>query len=130
LCKLASRIEALSAPGAVLISDKVYDEIKNQNDIKSIHLGKFNLKNVKRRVDIYAISNDGLSIPTPAQTGVKAGSEKSIAVLPFLNMSADPENEYFSDGISEEILNALTRVEGLQVTARSSSFFLKEKMKI
>src|SRR5678815_5434254 len=54
-------------------------------------------------------------------------SDKSIAVLPFVNMSADPENEYFSDGISEEILNALTRVEGLQVTARTSSFSFKGK---
>ena len=58
---------------------------------------------------------------------MKAGAEKSIAVLPFVNMSADPENEYFSDGISEEILNALTRVEGLQVTARTSSFSFKGK---
>jgi TolB-like protein/class 3 adenylate cyclase/Tfp pilus assembly protein PilF len=124
---LASRIEALSVPGAVLISDKVYDEVKNQSGIKCTPLGKFSLKNVKRQVDVYAIANDGLAIPTPAQTGVKAGSEKSIAVLPFVNISADPENEYFSDGISEEILNALTRVEGLQVTARSSSFFFKGK---
>jgi len=124
---LASRIEGLSVPGAVLISDKVYDEIKNQNKIKSTQLGKFNLKNVKRPVDVYAIANEGLIIPTPAQLGMKAGREKTIAVLPFVNMSADPENEYFSDGISEEILNALTRVEGLQVTARSSSFFFKGK---
>ena len=90
-------------------------------------MGKFNLKNVKRQVDVYAIANDGLVIPTAAQIGYKAGSEKSIAVLPFVNMSADPENEYFSDGISEEILNALTRVEGLQVTARTSSFSFKGK---
>jgi TolB-like protein/Tfp pilus assembly protein PilF len=111
----------------VLISDKVYDEVKNQSGIKCTPLGKFSLKNVKRQVEVYAIANAGLAIPTPAQTGVKAGSEKSIAVLPFVNISADPENEYFSDGISEEILNALTRVEGLQVTARSSSFFFKGK---
>jgi TolB-like protein/Tfp pilus assembly protein PilF len=78
-------------------------------------------------VEVYAIANEGLIVPTPAQAGIKAGSEKSIAVLPFINMSADPENEYFSDGISEEILNALTHVEGLQVTARSSSFSFKGK---
>jgi TolB-like protein/class 3 adenylate cyclase/Tfp pilus assembly protein PilF len=124
---LASRIEALSAPGAVLISDKVFDEVKNQSDIKTTALGKFNLKNVKRQVEVYAIANEGLVIPTPAQTGVKSGAEKSIAVLPFVNMSTDPENEYFSDGISEEILNALTKVEGLQVTARTSSFSFKGK---
>jgi adenylate cyclase len=124
---LASRIEGLAIPGAVLISDKVYDEVKNQTDIKTLSLGRFNLKNVKRQVEVYAIANEGLVVPTAVQLGVKAGSEKSIAVLPFVNMSADPENEYFSDGISEEILNALTRVEGLQVTARSSSFSFKGK---
>lgn len=126
---LASRIESLSVPGAVLISDKLYDEIKNQNDIDSVSLGKFHLKNVKRPVEIYAIANEGLVIPTPAHVGGKAGSDKSIAVLPFVNMSADPENEYFSDGIAEEILNALTRVDGLQVCSRSSSFTFKGKNK-
>jgi TolB-like protein/class 3 adenylate cyclase/Tfp pilus assembly protein PilF len=124
---LASRIEALSVPGAVLISDKVFDEIKNQIEIKTFSLGKFNLKNVKRQVEVYAIANEGLVVPTIEQTGVKAGDAKSIAVLPFVNMSADPDNEYFSDGISEEILNALTRVEGLQVTSRTSSFSFKGK---
>ncbi len=124
---LASRIESLSIPGAVLISDKVFDEVKNQNDIVTTPLGKFNLKNVKRPVEVFAIANEGLITPTLAQMGVKCGSDKSIAVLPFINMSADPENEYFSDGISEEILNALTRVEGIQVTARSSSFSFKGK---
>ncbi|MEO7983367.1 MAG: adenylate/guanylate cyclase domain-containing protein [Bacteroidota bacterium] len=124
---LASRIEALAVPGAVFISDKIYDEIKNQAGIKTVPLGKFNLKNVKRQVEVYAIANEGLVIPTAAQLGVKAGAENSIAVLPFINMSADPENEYFSDGISEEILNALTHVEGLRVTARSSSFSFKGK---
>lgn len=124
---IASRIEALSAPGGVLVSDKVFDEVKNQADIKTVSLGKFSLKNVKRQVEIFAITNENLVIPTPAQVSVKSGSNKTIAVLPFINMSADPENEYFSDGISEEILNALTKVDGLQVTARSSSFFFKGK---
>ena len=124
---VASRIEALSVPGAVLISDKVFDEVKNQVEIKTKMLGKFSLKNVTRQIEVYAIANEGLVIPTLAEISIKAGSEKSIAVLPFVNMSADPENEYFSDGISEEILNALTHVEGLRVTARSSSFSFKGK---
>jgi len=124
---LASRIESIGVPGAVLISDKVFDEVKNQNGIKTISLGKVSLKNVKRPLEVHAIANEGLVIPTAAQIGVKAGSEKSIAVLPFVNMSADAENEYFSDGISEEILNALTHVEGIQVTARTSSFSFKGK---
>jgi len=124
---LASRIEALASPGSVLISDKVFDEIKNQTSIKTVALGAFHLKNVKRPVDIYAIANEDLVVPTSVETGINSGGEKSIAVLPFVNMSADPENEYFSDGISEEILNALTQVEGLRVTARTSSFTFKGK---
>lgn len=124
---LASRIEALSVPGAVLISDKIFDEIKNQIEIKTSSLGKFNLKNVKRQVEVYAIANEGLVVPGIEQLGVKANDAKSIAVLPFVNMSADPDNEYFSDGISEEILNALTHVEGLRVTSRTSSFSFKGK---
>lgn len=124
---VASRIEAISVPGAVVISDKVFDEIKNQNEISAISLGRFNLKNIKRQVEVYAINNEGLIIPTAVQLGIKAGNEKSIAVLPFVNMSSDAENEYFSDGISEEILNALTRVKGLQVSARTSSFSFKGK---
>ncbi len=124
---LASRIETLAVPGSVFISDKVFDEVKNQKDITTVSLGRFSLKNVKRQVDIYAITSDGLEIPTTAQLGAKTGSEKSIAVLPFLNMSNDPENEYFSDGMAEEILNALTRVEGIRVTSRTSSFSFKGK---
>ncbi len=124
---LASRVEALAIPGSTLISDKVFDEVKNQSGIHTTRLGKFNLKNVKRQVEVYAIANEGLIVPTAAQVGVKNGADKSIAVLPFINMSADPENEYFSDGMAEEILNALTHVEGLRVTARSSSFSFKGK---
>jgi adenylate cyclase len=124
---LASRIEALASPGAILISDKVYDEVKNQRTIQTKELGSYRLKNVKRQVDVYAIANEGLVVPTQAQLGAKTGNNKSIAVLPFVNMSGSPENEYFSDGISEEILNVLTKVDGLQVTARTSSFHFKGK---
>jgi len=124
---IASRIESLAIPGAVLISDKMQDEIKNQIDITTRSLGKFVLKNVKQQVEVFAITNQGLLVPTAAQTGVKAGADKSIAVLPFINMSSDPDNEYFSDGISEEILNGLSRVDGLQVCSRTSSFTFKGK---
>ena len=124
---IASRIESISVPGGVLISDKIFDEVKNHVDIKTVPLGKVNLKNVKRPIEVHAIANEGLVIPTTVQIGIKAGSDKSIAILPFVNMSADPENEYFSDGISEEILNSLTHVEGIRVTARTSSFSFKGK---
>lgn len=75
---------------------------------------------------MYAISNSGIKVPARSELkGKLKQNKKTIAVLPFVNMSADPENEYFSDGITEEILNALARVEMLQVTARTSSFAFK-----
>ena len=123
---VAARVEGLGIPGSVLISEKVFDEVKNHGDIQTVDLGSFNLKNVKRPMAVYAIANGGLSIPGDDDVqGQRAGSGKSVAVLPFVNMSSDPENEFFSDGITEEIINALVRVNGLQVTARTSSFAFK-----
>lgn len=122
---VASRIEALSVPGAVLVSDKVYDEIKNQTSISVTSLGNFNLKNVKRPVEVYAVTNDGLIVPELRGTGSAQETDYSIAVLPFRNLSADPDNEYLSDGISEEILNALSKVAGLRVCSRTSTFVYK-----
>ena len=123
---VASRIEGLGVPGSVLVSGKVFDEIKNQPDIETRGLGSFNLKNIKHPTRVYAISNRGLSIPSESNVRPdRAARTRSVAVLPFVNMSSDPENEFFSDGITEEIINALTRVNGLQVTARTSSFAFK-----
>jgi TolB-like protein/class 3 adenylate cyclase/Tfp pilus assembly protein PilF len=126
---IASRIESLSIPGSVLISEKIYDDIKNNNLLSAEYLGAYKLKNVKTSVKIYALNNSGLKIPTDQQLKAKTGFEErnSIAVLPFVNMSADPENEYFSDGITEEILNALTNIKSLKVTSRTSSFAFKGK---
>jgi TolB-like protein/Tfp pilus assembly protein PilF len=125
---VTSRIESLSVPGAVLISDKLQDELSSHPEFTTKSLGKFNLKNVKRPIEIFAVKAENLKIPTSKELKIKKiDSSKSIAVLPFLNMSADPENEYFSDGITEEILNALTKLDGLQVTSRTSSFAFKGK---
>ena len=125
---VASRIENLAVSGSILISDKVYDEIKNQPFFSKASLGTIQLKNVKRPVSVYAISNEGLVVPSV--NDIRSGSEaktKSLAVLPFVNISSDPENEYFSDGITEEIINALTNLESLKVIARTSAFAFKGK---
>jgi adenylate cyclase len=125
---LASRIESLGIPGSVLISDKLNFAVKNQDTISTKSLGFFELKNIKEPIEIFTIINQGIKVPERSELkGKMKERKKSIAVLPFINMSADQENEYFSDGIAEEILNALVRVEGLQVTARTSSFFFKGK---
>lgn len=123
---IASRIEGLSTSGSVLISDKLADDLKNQPGFGFKSLGKFQLKNVKRPVEVYAVTNKGLSVPDAREIETRREEHvKSIAVLPFVNMSSDPENEYFSDGITEELLNALSKIDGLQVTARTSSFAFK-----
>lgn len=125
---VASRIESLAVSGSVIISDKVYDEIKNHKSYHTQSLGEFELKNVHRPIEAFAITNEGLVVPQRNQLkGKLKESIKSIAVMPFVNMSADAENEYFSDGITEELINALTRVNGLMVTSRTSSFSFKGK---
>jgi adenylate cyclase len=125
---LASRIESLAIPGGIFISEKVYDEIKNHDAIITREMGYFELKNVKAPVRVFAIANDGIIVPNREELRGKTQAPKNrLAVLPFVNMSADPENEYFSDGITEELLNTLTRVDGLQVTSRTSAFAFKGK---
>jgi adenylate cyclase len=125
---LASRIESLAVPGGIFISEKVHDEIKNQQNISTREMGYFELKNVKQAVRVFAISNAGIAVPGRDELrGKTKRPHNRLAVLPFVNMSADPENEYFSDGITEELLNALTRVDGLQVTSRTSAFAFKGK---
>jgi len=125
---IASRIENIAVSGSVLISDKINDELKNHQDISTVFLGRFNLKNVKSPVKLYAVKAEGLILPTHQDLeGKTTNSENSIAVLPFLNLSAERENEYFSDGITEELLNALAKVDGLLVTSRTSSFAFKGK---
>jgi TolB-like protein/Flp pilus assembly protein TadD len=125
---LASRIESLAVPGGVFVSEKVYDELRNQEHIQTRELGYFELKNIKQPIRVFAIANNGIVVPGRNEVrGKTAAPVNRLAVLPFVNMSADPENEYFSDGITEELLNTLTRVDGLQVTSRTSAFAFKGK---
>jgi len=124
----ASRIESLAVSGGIFISEKLYDEIRNQQNIATREMGYFELKNIKSPVRIFAIANSGIAVPARDELkGKTKETNNRLAVLPFVNMSAEPENEYFSDGITEELLNALTRVEGLQVTSRTSAFAFKGK---
>lgn len=125
---VASRIESVSVSGGVFISDKVYDEIKNQPSLPAVSVGVYEFKNVSRPVEVFALVSEGIKPPEGfTAEGKLKKRDEVIAVLPFANMSNDPDNEYFSDGISEEILNALTKVQGLQVVARTSSFSFKGK---
>ena len=215
---VASRIQALSVPGGILISGKVADEVKNHSSISTRSLGQFALKNVQRPQHVFAVTNPGIAVPAPklsmflgelkrrkvyrvavvyaavgvatsiaipdlfgafgfpdwaaplvivviaigfhialilawayevrpeeprpayadeTEAGAPAGihspagtveeDRKSIAVLPFLDMSPDQDQEYFCDGMAEELIIALTKVKGLRVAARTSSFHFKGK---
>lgn len=125
---IASRIESSAVAGSVFISDKVFDEIKNQPQVNTISMGLFELKNVLRPVEIFAIINEGLTVPHRSDVKIKATEATNrLAVLPFVNMSNDADNEYFSDGIAEELINTLSKIDGLQLTCRTSAFSFKGK---
>ncbi|MEO7522930.1 MAG: adenylate/guanylate cyclase domain-containing protein, partial [Ferruginibacter sp.] len=124
---IASRIETFAKPGSIFISGKAYDDIKNQKTIEAISLGKFALKNVKDNVEIFAISNAGIKIPDVATLKGKGEKvqTKSIMVLPFINMSNDQEQEYFSDGLTEELISNLTRLKNIKIISRTTSMLYK-----
>ncbi|MEQ9309080.1 MAG: tetratricopeptide repeat protein [Balneolaceae bacterium] len=127
---IAARVQSLGTPGSVMISSKVFDEIKNHPGIKVIAFGEHELKNVFNPIGIYALANKGLEIPTQNYIQEITGSnQNSIAVLPFANFSSSSDNEYFSDGITEEIINSLVKVKGLKVSSRTSVFAFKETKK-
>ena len=160
---IASRIESLSVPGAVLMSKSIRDQIKNKSDFQLISLGLFDFKNVEERIEVFALTNDGLIVPQRKKMEGKLKkknlkkrnliaalsitlfivgaffiyknffvnndkpADKSIAVLPFVDMSAAKDQEYFSDGLSEELLNLLAKIPELKVIGRTSSFSFKGK---
>ena len=124
----ASRIESLGAEGSILLSKKINDELKNHETISTTSLGPFELKNIAKPTEVFAISNKGIKVPTITDIKNKQKPvNNTIAVLPFVNMSDSKDNEYFSDGITEEIINALAKIQNLKVTSRTSSFFFKGK---
>jgi adenylate cyclase len=151
---IASRIESIGVAGSILVSKAIRDQIKNKQEFKLRSLGGLHFKNVKEPLEVFAVSNEGLNLPTSilpkygaieaTHTGaydllnntdkgpfkprhenhqiVPASEDSSIAVLPFADMSASRDQGYFCEGIAEEILNSLNRIEGLRVSSRMSSF--------
>ena len=104
---VATRLEAMAEPGGICVSDDVYRQVRDKLDFGFEDVGEHQLKNIARPVRIFRVRSDATSlVPRPCL----ALSEKpSIAVLPFQNMSGDPEQEYFADGIVEDITTALSR---------------------
>src|SRR5262249_45474426 len=123
---IASRIEAITEPGGICISDDAHRQLRDRLDVVFDDAGEQSLKNIERSVRVFRVVDDavaGRQRPTLALP-----NKPSIAVLPFQNLGTDPEQEYFADGIVEDITMALSRFSELFVIARNSSFQYKGKV--
>lgn len=125
---IAARFEALADAGGVALSEDVYRHTRGKTDLSFVDLGELKLKNIPEAVRGYKIEFFETTRPAPSLAGNSSSEKPSIAVLPFQNMSADPEQEYFCDGVSEDIITELSRFPELLVIARNSSFSFKNKM--
>lgn len=160
---VASRVQSLGQENTILVSEEIYDKIKNNPSVVARSLGHFDFKNVGKSMEVFALTNEGLFVPQrkmmagklkkkdPLKRNMIAAvlviliviaayllyknffaindptSDKSIAVLPFVDMSAGKDQEYFSDGLSEELINLLAKIPELKVIGRTSSFSFKGK---
>ena len=126
---IASRIQAFSIPGSIYISEAIHNNISNKQGIETRFVKQEKLKNVVSPVRIYEVvtAHQTHSPKISISALVQESSGKSIAVLPFVNMSNDPDQDYFCDGLSEEIIDALSQLNNLRVIARTSSFSFKGK---
>ena len=135
---IAARIEALADAGGVFVSNTVHDHVRDRLPFLFEDLGEQQVKNIARPVRVYRVRPEAPSLALPRMRGrgsawvgaaeppaLPLPDKPSIAVLPFANMSGDPEQEYFADGMVEEIITALSRIRWLFVIARNSSFTYK-----
>lgn len=119
---IAARLESIADPGTVIVSGTAYDHLQGKLDFGFTPLGELRLKNIERPVRAYRVETDAsASVAAPPALPEKP----SIAVLPFTNMSGDPDQEYFADGLVEDIITGLSRVNSFFVIARNSSFTYK-----
>jgi TolB-like protein len=127
---VAARLEGLAEPGGICVSARVQEDAAGRLDLTFDDLGEQSLKNIARSVRVYrvrlaAAENTAKSTPVERVLVLPLPDKPSIAVLPFANMSGDPEQEYFADGMVEEIITALSRIRWLFVIARNSTFTYK-----
>ena len=131
---IAARLESLAEAGGVCVSGSVYEQVETKLDLEYEYLGEQTVKNISKPIRMYRVRE------APRVTALSAGGKgegssaslplpdkPSLAVLPFLNMSSDPEQEYFSDGITEDLITDLSKLSGLFVISRNSVFTYKGK---
>ena len=129
---VAARLEGIAQPGGIAVSAAVRDHVGNRLDLAFEDMGEQTLKNIERPVRVYQrrarrALRQARQSASYATLSRPAKAKPSIAVLPFTNMSGDPEQEYFADGITEDIITDLSKVSGLSVIARNSVFTYKGK---
>jgi adenylate cyclase len=123
---VAARLEGLAEPGGICVSGRVEEDVQGKLDTAFEDIGEQQLKNIARPVRVYRVRPRGTA-NTSVRAVLSLPDKPSIAVLPFQNMSGDPEQGYFADGVVEEITTALSRFKTVFVIARNSSFTYKDK---
>jgi len=126
---IAARIQAFAIPDSIYISEAIHDNISNKQGIETSFVKQVKLKNINSPMRIYEVitAHKTHSSKISVRESVQESTGQSIAVLPFANMSNDPDQDYFCDGISEEIIDALAQLNNLRIIARTSSFSFKGK---
>jgi adenylate cyclase len=123
---IAARLQGLAEPGGIWISSKVHDEVRQKLPVAFADMGDQAIKNIAMPIHVYRVAGEGQKMSLHGDESFAAG-KPSIAVLPFTNLSGNPEQQYFSDGVAEDIITDLSKVSGLFVIARNSSFTYRGK---
>jgi len=124
---IAARLEKLAKAGGICISGTVHEQVKNKLSLEYEYLGEKSVKNISEPIRAYLVLMGSSGVAPEKNRQLKLPDKPSIAVLPFVNMSGDSEQEYFSDGITEEIITGLSKIHRIFVIARNSTFTYKDK---
>jgi adenylate cyclase len=124
---IAARVENLCDGGGICISGTAFEHVENKLDLKFKDLGEHKVKNIVKPVRIYSVIMTSESRESVMDETLELPDKPSIAVLPFVNMSGDPNREYFSDGLTEQIITGISKIPNLFVIARNSTFVYKGK---
>jgi adenylate cyclase len=131
---IAARLQALAEPGGIVVSDAVHGAVRSRVGAEFVDRGEQQVKNIRHPVRAFYVASTGsaagtsaISTASPTPSMPPAPAKPSLAVLPFDNMSGDPEQEYFADGITEDIITDVSKISGLFVIARNSSFAFKKQ---
>jgi len=124
---IAARLEGLAEGGGICVSNSVYDQVKGKLPFSFEYAGEHTVKNITDPVHVYRLTTDSDAADLLPPEKYELPDKPSLVVLPFANMSDDPEQEYFSDGLTEEIITALSKISEMFVIARNSSFVYKGK---